>query len=148
METIRNDRTMSPASLITYPNFPNIHSVHYVKKLVGFLQDSLLFYPEDGGRTFFRTTYNTRRSHVSEGMIVCRKNLGAERYEVKGWMKLQNEEFRNCLHFLSNIIRMIILRTSKRPWHVIRIREMRSALSLETLKHKSKWENNVKLDIR
>jgi len=83
--------------------------------------------------------------------------LGPKREEVAGiWRRLHNEELHK-LYTTLNIIRVIKSRRMRWVVHVARMRDMRNAYSIligkpegkrPLRKHRSTWEDNIKIDLR
>jgi hypothetical protein len=73
-----------------------------------------------------------------------------------GWRRLHNEELHN-LYISSNIIRVIKSRRMRGSGHVARMWEVRNICKILVLKtegkrplgkHKRRWEDNIKMDLR
>jgi hypothetical protein len=109
-----------------------------------------------GCETSFLTLREENRLNVSENRVL-RRILGPKREEVEGiWRRLHNEELHK-LYTTLNIIRVIKSRRMRWVVHVARMRDMRNAYSIligkpegkrPLRKHRSTWEDNIKIDLR
>jgi hypothetical protein len=88
---------------------------------------------------------------------VPRRIFGLKRDDIiGGWRKLHNERLHN-LHFSPNIIRMMKSRRLRWTGHVGRMGQKRNAYRILVRKsegkrpvgrHRPRWEDNIKMDLR
>jgi hypothetical protein len=87
---------------------------------------------------------------------VLRKIFGPKMEEDGSWSKLHNDEL-HSLYFSPNIVRVIKSRRMRWVGHVVRMEEVRGVYRLLVWRpedkrplgrHRRRWEDNIKMDLR